>query len=551
MNVTFVCLILAIFSPNVLVGGTKETKSNNIKTTKSGESKETKTSKSTQKSGRHILFVAPFGSKSHKNFYNGIIDALADDGHKVTVITPYSAPKSHPNVEEIVFLEHDMSPLMANAFTDGLNAATMAASEKGPEKCFSALTSPRIDLVLEEKIDLAFVSIFFNECFLGVLFKKKIPFVLVNPAEMFGPFNAMRMGNPEFPSFNFNPMLNHESPLTLWERAVSTFALIVMELMVCSNYKRIDITNQELQLVDENSPRTVDIIKESSLMIVNSVRLEEHPRPYMPNIILAGTIQCRPAKKLPKDLEDWIQDSGDAGVVLFSIGSALRPSDVPESKEKILAKVFSELPQRVLWKYDKKKLNHVQTPSNVKLTEWVPQQDVLGHPKLKLFITHGGLNSMQEALYHGAPTIGLPIFGDQEGNVGAADANGWARKLSWDDITEETLMNAIKDVMTNKKMRAKLRKRASLIKDVPMTPTQQVTWWTNYILRTNGAKHLRSPAADLSWYELYNVDVWLIACTTSLLLAWLLLKLLVFCVKKCCCCFSRSNKQKNKKSKWD
>ena len=33
--------------------------------------------------------------------------------------------------------------------------------------------------------------------------------------------------------------------------------------------------------------------------------------------------------------------------------------------------------------------------------EWVPQNDILGHPKLKLFITHGGNNGQYEALYHG------------------------------------------------------------------------------------------------------------------------------------------------------
>ena len=31
-----------------------------------------------------ILFIAPLGSKSHKNFFDGIIKGLAQKGHKVS-----------------------------------------------------------------------------------------------------------------------------------------------------------------------------------------------------------------------------------------------------------------------------------------------------------------------------------------------------------------------------------------------------------------------------------------------------------------------------------
>ena len=43
----------------------------------------------------------------------------------------------------------------------------------------------------------------------------------------------------------------------------------------------------------------------------------------------------------------------------------------------------------ILWKWDED--NIADLPKNVMTQKWVPQQDILAHPNLKLFVTHGGL----------------------------------------------------------------------------------------------------------------------------------------------------------------
>lgn len=40
-----------------------------------------------------------------------------------------------------------------------------------------------------------------------------------------------------------------------------------------------------------------------------------------------------------------------------------------------------------------------------------------------------------------------------------------------------------------------------------MSPKALVTYWTDYVINHKGAKHLRSPAIDLSWYEYHQLDV--------------------------------------------
>ncbi|CAG7829623.1 unnamed protein product, partial [Allacma fusca] len=83
------------------------------------------------------------------------------------------------------------------------------------------------------------------------------------------------------------------------------------------------------------------------------------------------------------------------------------------------------------------------------LRSWIPQQDVLGHPKIKLFITHGGLLSTQEVTYHGVPIIGMPIFGDQDLNIEMAERAGYALKIDILELTEKKLEDAIQEIIGN------------------------------------------------------------------------------------------------------
>lgn len=55
--------------------------------------------------------------------------------------------------------------------------------------------------------------------------------------------------------------------------------------------------------------------------------------------------------------------------------------------------------------------------SNIKLVDWAPQGDVLGHPAAKAFVTHAGINSVCEAAYHAKPVAAVPLIADQPENA--------------------------------------------------------------------------------------------------------------------------------------
>ena len=85
---------------------------------------------------------------------------------------------------------------------------------------------------------------------------------------------------------------------------------------------------------------------------------------------------------------------------VYSIFTA---SKMSEEKRRLLLGVFSKLKQRVLWKWETESMP--DKPDNVMLSKWLPQQDVLAHPKVRLFVSHGGQSSSQESLCHQKPMV--------------------------------------------------------------------------------------------------------------------------------------------------
>ena len=45
-------------------------------------------------------------------------------------------------------------------------------------------------------------------------------------------------------------------------------------------------------------------------------------------------------------------------------------------------------------------------------------------PKVRAFLTHGGISSLMESAYHGVPTVALPLKSDQLDNAARAEEIG-------------------------------------------------------------------------------------------------------------------------------
>ncbi|XP_021066698.1 UDP-glucuronosyltransferase 2B17-like [Mus pahari] len=229
----------------------------------------------------------------------------------------------------------------------------------------------------------------------------------------------------------------------------------------------------------------------------------EFPHPTLPNVDYVGGLHCKPAKPLPKEMEDFVQSSGEHGVVVFSLGSMV--SNMTEEKANAIAWALAQIPQKVLWRFDGK------TPAtlgpNTRVYKWLPQNDLLGHPKTKAFVTHGGANGIYEAIHHGIPMIGIPLFGEQHDNIAHMVAKGAAVTLNIRTMSRTDLLNALEEVIDNPSYKENAMWLSTIHHDQPMKPLDRAVFWIEFVMRHKGAKHLRPLAYNLTWYQYHSLDV--------------------------------------------
>jgi hypothetical protein len=108
---------------------------------------------------------------------------------------------------------------------------------------------------------------------------------------------------------------------------------------------------------------------------------------------------------LPHELQEWLDQSPDGGVVYVSFGTLVRPDAATISR---IVQAVSNHGKSVLLQYS----GQLPAMPGVRQEQWVPQARVLSHPAISLFITHGGAGSVEEALWYGKPMLCIPRVWD-------------------------------------------------------------------------------------------------------------------------------------------
>lgn len=185
--------------------------------------------------------------------------------------------------------------------------------------------------------------------------------------------------------------------------------------------------------------------------------------------------------------------------------------------------------QRILWKYEDNTINSM--PPNVFIKKWMPQNDILAHPNVKLFISHGGLFSTMESIDRGIPLLIIPFFADQHKNGRRVEHSGYGKVLEFDDLTQVRLTQVINELLLSNQYYDRARELQLKWKDNLVHPMEEFIWWVEHVVKFKGANHLKSNAIHLSWISYLLIDVFLVIFIALFAICYSI----YFLAKKLCC----------------
>ncbi|CAH6886541.1 unknown_gene_3350 [Phodopus roborovskii] len=311
--------------------------------------------------------------------------------------------------------------------------------------------------------------------------------LIVDPVTICGDLVALKLGIPFVYTLRFSPAFTVErhcgkipapvsyvpaalseltDQMSFGERVKNTMSYYLQDYIFQSYWGR---WNAYYSRVLGRPTTLCETMGKAEIWLMRTYWDFEFPRPYLPNFEFVGGLHCKPAKPLPK----------------------------------------------VLWRYKGK--TPATLGSNTRLFDWIPQNDLLGHPKTRAFITHGGTNGIYEAIYHGIPMVGLPMFADQPDNIAHMKAKGAALEVNLNTMASEDLLNALRTVINDPSYKENAMRLSRIHHDQPVKPLDRAVFWIEFVMRHKGAKHLRVAAHDLSWFQYHSLDVigFLLACVAS------------------------------------
>lgn len=320
----------------------------------------------------------------------------------------------------------------------------------GVNICNSTITDNAFQQLLRssEKFDVVIVELFMTESLLAAGHNFDASVIGVST------FGASKMstdtvGAPEIASYIPNVFTGFSDRMTYKERLINWMRNSFEDILNPIFY--IPMQQELLQYYPKkNVPSIKDLKRNVSFVLLNSHVTFGFPRPYPPNMVEVGGLHIdHSMQSLPENIKRFLDNAKD-GVIYFSMGSNIQFSTMPENKKlEVLnaLKSFSKL--RMLIKSDTNLTVSSHKSRDVIVSNWFPQQAILAHPNVKLFITHGGLLSTIESVYFGKPMVGIPVFGDQHLNMRMATFKGYGEGVPYEDLNEILLKETLEKVLLN------------------------------------------------------------------------------------------------------
>ncbi|KAL1516688.1 hypothetical protein ABEB36_000568 [Hypothenemus hampei] len=473
-----------------------------------------------------ILGIVPTPSYSHQLAYKNLWNELALKGHNVTVIT--TNPQNNTNLHEIDFssaynLWHKKYDYKNLPFSQDTITFLLTIYDMLADTANHGLDNPELQRLYTEKnstFDLVMVEELYPEfLMLGEFFN--CPTVTLtsyeSPSWIFAAYDSENhpILYPEF----FVP---HTNELDFKYRLTSTLSYLLLKYIKHRSYSARYVLLKKR--FGTNAIPLDDLLSRSSMMFISVSPLLMSQRALSARIVNIGvgsTIET------PRPLDAIYQrflDSSSQGAIYFSLGTNVQPELFPTQIILQIFELFRELPYNIMWKINFKDEEFIKKkPKNVLTDSWFPQQDILRHPNIKLFVTQGGMQSLEEAIHFKIPLVGIPMFADQISNVKRMETKGVLfTVLPKPELSISKLKEAILTVINDQSYYENMKKLNKRNMDQPMTGLERGVWWTEYVIRHHGdISHLvHLPSKKIGFFQYYLLDIISLMILTVGVMLW-------------------------------
>ncbi|XP_025193262.1 UDP-glucuronosyltransferase 2C1-like isoform X2 [Melanaphis sacchari] len=502
----------------------------------------------------NILAFLPAETKSHFMGFQPLLETLVTRGHNLTLVSPFSLSSSLPHYThikvEVTENVAGMNFLDKNSLMNRL-PLYLVSLWLGPTITETALAKKSVrDFVLGDRsaFDLVLFENFFHECFVTLGHKYGAPVVQLLPF-VANPRVSQWQGNPYATAYVADFTAHYAAPMTFVQRAKNAVAVLfdtwVNRLLYVPRQQKL-MSEHFAYGGHEGRPEIAAMLQNVSLTLINTHPVIGSATPYVPSYVPVAGMHTRPSKPLPTDLKT-ILDSAEHGVIYFSLGSVVKSSKMPREVVSLLLSELAKLKQTVLWKWEDDQIPNL--PKNVKVRKWFPQNDILGHPNCRLFITHGGIHSLIESIYHSVPMLSIPVFGDQTHNSIQAESKGFALYVPYFELTAEAFGTKLQQLLRDPKYGEAVAKASSIMRDTPTSIIDNAVFWIEFVVRHKGAPHLRTAANQLYWFQYYMLDVIAAAMVLLTVVSYLCFKCLSYLLRRIIGCSAKTSASKVSKSK--
>ncbi|CEF68599.1 UDP-glucuronosyl/UDP-glucosyltransferase family-containing protein [Strongyloides ratti] len=471
-----------------------------------------------------ILSVVPHFGGSHVKFMGKVADILVRGGHEVTALMIPLEPDLKmvgTKLAKIINIEKNNETMKLveqffksknvweSGIKDIINARSLVKNFVLSSKtnCRGVITnSSLIEYLKNEKFDLA-ITQHIDFCAFGLFKLLDIPAHVSLFAGGLMPSHFKRFGLTfplaQLPDITLGV---NDKEMTFFNRLKNIFSFMMLEM-----YSNNMMSGIEEVFNEEFGDGYVDIkqqLRDATFHISNSDPFVDLAYPTLSKIVQIGGFSIPKPNALNKEWDSLL--SKRKKNVLISFGSIAKSVLMPKEYKEGLIETIKQFPDiTFIWKYENPEDGFAKDIENVYLNKWVPQTDLLNDPRLSVFITHGGLNSLSESAHYGMPLIVIPLFADQPRNAKIIEKLGFGKILEKHNLkSPEIIKKTIEDMLEDNNIYRETAKNIKeMIKNRPYNQTDIFIKHIEFAAKFKKLPNLNMEGHQISIFQYALLDV--------------------------------------------